>query len=65
LATQGRAAGGIAYGANKISAGQVESAEKTQGPADLPPRAEYRVSMKRVKLDREKAGFKPKPIISQ
>jgi len=55
----------VAYNASKRSQAQSESAEKAQSSTDLRTYDQYRADMERVNLDREKAGLKPNPIMSQ
>ena len=62
---QGCAAAAIMYGAHEISKAKMESAEKQERSSDLATYTTYRVQMERVNLDREKAGLKPNPIMSQ
>ena len=65
ITTQGCVPLAIGYGAYKLSEARTESAEKVQRSSDLQTYAQYRISMERVNLDREKAGLKPNPIMAQ
>lgn len=65
VSCQGCLAAAVGYSAYKISGAKTESAEKAQRSADLKTYAQYRVDMERVNLDREKAGLKPKAIMTQ
>lgn len=62
---QGCVPAAIIYGAHKLSEAKVESAEKIQRSTDLKTYTNYRVSMEKINLEREKAGLKPNPIMSQ
>jgi hypothetical protein len=55
----------IGYAAHKMSEARTESAEKMQRSFDLATYSRYRVAMERVNLDREKAGLKVSPVMSQ
>jgi hypothetical protein len=65
LAVQGCVPVAIGYMAHKLSEAKTESAEKAQRSADLRTYTTYRTDMERINLDREKAGFKPRPIMTQ
>ncbi|MFA4906540.1 MAG: hypothetical protein WC645_08570, partial [Candidatus Margulisiibacteriota bacterium] len=61
----GCAAAAIGYMGHKMSEARAQSAEKLQRSMDLRTYAQYRVGMEKVNLDREKAGFKPNPVMTQ
>ena len=65
LTTQGCIAAAVGYSAYKMSEARTESAEKAQRSADLATFTNYRVQMERVNLEREKAGLKISPIMTQ
>jgi len=61
----GCAAAAIGYMGHKMSEARITSAEKMQRSMDLRTYSQYRVAMERVNLDREKAGLKINPIMTQ
>jgi hypothetical protein len=65
LATSGCAAAAVGYMAYKLSESRTESAQKLQRSMDLRTYAQYRVAMERLNLDREKAGLKANPVMTQ
>ena len=65
LPLPGCAAAAIGYMGYKMSESRTASAEKMQRSMDLRTYTQYRVAMERVNLDREKAGLKINPIMSQ
>ena len=62
---QGCAAVAVGYMAHTMSEARTASTEKMQRSLDLMTYTRYRVEMERVNLDRQKAGFKPNPIMTQ
>jgi hypothetical protein len=65
LSFQGCAAAALMYMGHEMSQARTAAAEKAERSADLRTYATYRVDMEKVNLDREKAGLKPSPIMSQ
>ena len=62
---QGCAAVAVGYMAYTMGEARTASAEKMQRSLDLATYSRYRIEMEKVNLDRQKAGFKPNPIMTQ
>jgi hypothetical protein len=62
---QGCLPAAIGYAAYKMSDAKTDAAEKEQRSKDLATYANYRVEMEKVNLERQKAGLKPNPIMTQ
>lgn len=55
----------LTYGVNKLSAPKAEPAQPAPQATELRTYPEYVTAMERINLEREKAGLKPRPIMTQ